>query len=114
MTSTDYWEECIADAADECGLSMSKEQLLLIAKAVEGAHENYGMAFYSPPDGDRIAGVDREWKRKYDALQAEFDKYRNNANTAVRQALGQHHDTPVSIGEHGEVTRHGGRSERIQ
>ena len=39
-----YWEECIGIAADECGLSLTDEQIKYIASSVEGAHENYGMA----------------------------------------------------------------------
>lgn len=41
----DYWEECISIAADECGLTLTKEQLACLAESVEGGHENYGMAF---------------------------------------------------------------------
>lgn len=41
----DYWKECISIAADECGLSLTDEQLECIAGAVEGGYENYGMAF---------------------------------------------------------------------
>ena len=114
MTTTDYWAECISDAAGECDITLTSEQLNLMARAVEGAHENYGMAFYSPPASDRVADVERGWKRRYEALQVEYDKFRGNANTAVKQALGQYSDAQISIGEHGEVTRHGGRSERIQ
>jgi hypothetical protein len=47
-------------------------------------------------------------------LQSEYDEYRNNAETAVKRALRQHGDAHVTIGEHGEVTRHGGRMEIIQ
>lgn len=50
MNSTiDYWKECISIAADECDLSLTKEQLDYLASSVEGGHDNYGMAFYSPP-----------------------------------------------------------------
>lgn len=44
----DYWKECISIAADECDLSLTKEQLDYLASSVEGGHDNYGMAFYSP------------------------------------------------------------------
>ena len=40
-----YWEECIAEALDDADLKASKEQIQNIAGWVEGAHENYGMAF---------------------------------------------------------------------
>lgn len=49
MTKNDYWAECIAIAAEECGAVLTNEQRAYIADAVEGAHESYGMAFYQPP-----------------------------------------------------------------
>ena len=111
---TDYWKECISSAAEECSLILTDEQLSCLADGVEGGHEHYGMAFYSPPASDRIADINRDWEAKHKALQKDFDKYRGNAETAVKQALKQRHDANVSIGEHGEVTRWGGRIERIQ
>lgn len=114
MTDLDYWEECISQATDDCDLTLTSEQLTCLAGAVSGGHEHYGMAFYSPPDSDRYADIEREWQQKYKTLKAEFDAYRGNAETAVKQALRQHRDDNVSIGEYGEVLRHGGRTERIQ
>lgn len=114
MEDLDFWKECISIAADECELSMTPEQLECLAGSVSGGHENYGMAFYSPPDSDRYDDIEREAKSKLKALQAEFDAYRNNAESAVKQALRQRHDESVSIGDHGEVFRHGGRTEQIQ
>ena len=111
---TDYWRECIANAAEECGLTLTAEQLDALAAGVEMGHEHYGMAFYSPPASDRLAVIEREWKAKHDALQAEFSAYRDNAETAVKRALRQHHKANVSIEKHGEVLRHGGRTEQIQ
>ena len=72
------------------------------------------MAFYSPPASDRLSDIEREWKAKNAALQREFDAYRGNAETAVRKALKQYDDANVSIGEHGEVFKHGGRTVQIQ
>lgn len=39
-----YWETTISEAAEECGLDLTPEQLDTLASWVEGAHENYGMA----------------------------------------------------------------------
>jgi len=115
MSNTiDYWKECISIAAEECELTLTDEQLEYIAGAAEGGHECYGMAFYSPPASDRYNDIEREWKEKYNRLQAEFDKYRGNAETAVKKALRQYHDATVSIGAHGEVLRHDGRTTIIQ
>lgn len=113
-TQRDYWKECISIAADECELTLTPKQLEYLASSAEGGHEHYGMAFYSPPPSERLNEIEKEWKNKLKALQSEFDAYRGNAETAVRKALRQHRDEQVSIGEHGEVLRHGGRTERIQ
>lgn len=110
----DYYAECVESAADEVGLKLTPEQTKYIGEAVEGAVENVGMAFYSPPASDRYAQIEREWEAKYKALEKEFDQYRDNAETAVKVALRQHREAHVSIGEHGEVRRYDGRSDRIQ
>jgi hypothetical protein len=110
---TNYWIECVSIGAEECGASLTADQIEQIAASVQGGHENYGMAFYSPPSSDRLTQIESEWKSRYKELEREFEKYRSNAETAVKRALRQHSDANVSIGEYGEVTRHEGRSERI-
>lgn len=110
----DYWKECISIAADECSLSLTSEQLDCLASSAEAGHEHYGMAFYSPPWSERLSDIEDAHKARYKRLEAEFEKYRNNAETAVKQALRQHSDAQVTIGEHGEVLRHGGRTVQIQ
>jgi len=114
MTTTDFWKECISIAAEECGLVITDEQLAVIAESVEGGHENYGMAFYSPPDHERVDDIEKEWKAKLKAKDKEMETYRNNAETAIKKALNQYTDASVSIGEYGEVLRHGGRTVQIQ
>ncbi len=113
-SQADYWEECICEAADGCGLSLSQEQRECLAAAAQSAHENYGMAFYSPPASDRISDIESAWKERLRALRAEFDDYRRDAECAVKQALRVHRDDSVTIGPDGEVLRHCGDTERIQ
>ena len=110
----EYWRECIALAADEAGVDLTSAQIDVLAEGVQGGHENYGLAFYSPPASDRLDAIEREWKGKHDALKAEFDRYVSNAETAVKKALGRHADDNVGIGEHGEVRLYDGRCDRIQ
>lgn len=115
----DYWEETLSCAFDEAGIydawsGLTSEQRREIAEGCHGAHENYGMAFYSPPSSDRYNQIEREWKAKYEALKREFETYRGDAETAVKQALNQHRDAEISIGKHGEVVRYGGRRTVIQ
>ncbi len=54
----DYWEECISDAADECNLVLTEEQIKYIADSVCVAHENYGMYM----GYDRISLPEKEAK----------------------------------------------------
>lgn len=114
MSDIDYWKECISIAAEECDLTLTVEQLEYLADSASKGREYYGMAFYSPPPSERLNEVEREWKRKLDALQAKFDAYRDDAETAVKRALRQHSDSSVSIGKYGEVLRHDGRTTQIQ
>ena len=58
--------------------------------------------------------IEKEWKEKLKAKDQELERYRANAETAVKRALRQHSDANVSIGEYGEVTRYDGRAMRLQ
>lgn len=69
MTPKEYWKECILDAASECGASLTDEQAAWIGEAVQGASENYGMAFYQPD-----SPYPSEIKKLEAALKAERDK----------------------------------------
>ena len=113
MNKRDYWMECISQATEECGANLTPEQLECLAHAAEIGHEYYGMAFYSPPDSDRLDDIEREWKARFKDLQAEFDAYKGSAETAVKRALRQHSDANVGIGRDGEVFRYDGRIERL-
>ncbi len=113
-SKSDYYAECVNDAADDIGLKLTADQAKELGEAIEIAVDNVGMAFYSPPSSDRYTQIEREWEAKYKALQKEFEDYRGNAETAVKLALRQRSDVHVSIGENGEVRRYDGRSDRIQ
>ncbi|WP_017903564.1 hypothetical protein [Pseudomonas asplenii] len=109
----DYYAEGLAEAFEEHGITATHEQITAVASDIVIWVENQGMAFYEPPASDRLNDIEREWRGKLDALQREYDAYRTNAETAVRRALRQHSDTNVSIEKHGEVYRHGGRTEQL-
>lgn len=121
MDRRDYYVECLDCAFDEAGADayalwrgLTDDQRRAIGYTIEGGAENVGMAFYQPPPSDRYNQAEREWKLKYERLEREFEAYRGDAETAVKQALRQHHDARISIGKHGEVRKHDGRSDRIQ
>ncbi len=41
----EYWKECISEAFDEAKIVATPEQIAEVAECVEGAHDNYGMAY---------------------------------------------------------------------
>ena len=50
----DYWTECVEAAFEEAAISATPEQVEAVAGAVEVSHDNYGMAFYTPPSGEHL------------------------------------------------------------
>lgn len=87
MSPRDYWRECLSAAADEAGQAIPDDLLDHLAESCVGAHDNYGMAFYSPPPSDRLNEIEREWRQKCERLEAEFERYRAGAEKAIKRAL---------------------------
>lgn len=114
MTNLEYWRECIIATADDCDISLTEREVDDLAEGVNGGYENHGLAFHSPSSDRGPSPEALEWKSKFERLQAEFDTYRNNAETAVKKALDQYPSSQVSIEENGDVYRIGGRTEQIQ
>lgn len=109
--ANDYWADAFMETLEALGMShvfeaMTKEQLSEAGQSLAVYHENYGMAFYSPPPSDRINSIEREWKEKYEALRKEFEVYERNAEKAVIRIAKLPSYASVSIGKYGEVTRH--------
>ena len=75
MTRDEYWVECVSIALNDAGISASREQILEIAGAVQGCHENIGMSF-----GDDVASANwcasqrREVDDAKKALRHEVEK----------------------------------------
>ena len=44
----DLWQDVVAEAFEEYGINASNDQLRSVAKDVQGAHENWDMAFPVP------------------------------------------------------------------
>jgi DnaJ-class molecular chaperone len=40
----DYWKECISEALDDIGVSLTDGQITALGSWIEGAHENHGTA----------------------------------------------------------------------
>ena len=66
-----YWHEAVACALDEAGVTATDEQIDAIAKDMEGAHENIGLAFHVP-ENPLIREVS-ELERKVKAARDEGD-----------------------------------------
>lgn len=113
MKHADYWADTISEAACECGAKLTAEQLSCIASAVEISHDNYGMAFYSPPDSDRYGDIEREWKQKLADAEKEHQIYATAAENAMKRALRLRLDDHIAIRTSGEVLRFGGRIEQV-
>lgn len=113
-TKADYYAEYLSDCFHDFDIKVSAEQLKEIAEGIVIAVDCESQAFHTPPNSDFYAELDREWKRKYDILKEQFDKYTSNAETAIKKALRQPQDACVDIGKYGEVTRYDGRSTQIQ
>ena len=114
LSTKTIWNDCIGEAADECDLKLTPEQLNCLA--VPQKSDTNTMAWRSTRrhGATSMGDIEREATDKLNRLQAEFDAYRNDAETAVKRALRQYDDAQVTIGKRGEVLRHGGRTERIQ
>ena len=45
---SDYWEECVGNALEDCGITATPEQVKAVGESVRVGHECYGQAFHSP------------------------------------------------------------------
>ena len=54
-----YWEESLCNALDECGATLTKEQVAIVTKHLEDAYENIDLAFPRPTFNPERAEADR-------------------------------------------------------
>lgn len=68
-----YWQECVSQSLDEHGVTATTEQVVEIAKDIEGAHECHGMAHYVPenPLMREVEELTRKLKRERDKTVCE-------------------------------------------
>ena len=99
----DYWIECVSQSAEDCGAILTKEQIAAIAADVQSGHENYGLAFYSPPASDRVDAIEEKWSKRCDELRKELAEYQAGALKAVRRAYRMHSDANIAIHKNGDV-----------
>lgn len=82
-----YWRESVSIALDEAGIAATREQIDEVAHSVQGSHENYGQAFYSPPASDRIADIEREFRKKLEAKDDEMLKREKRADDRAEDLI---------------------------
>jgi hypothetical protein len=88
-----YWEDCISEAADECGLVMTNKQLMFMVSAVEGSHKNYGLATGRDCIPDPRDTEIKELKQKYEkeleykekGFEANIRKWEDHSHTLKRR-----------------------------
>ena len=117
MSRAEYYEEAFCIAMEEAGCwnlveQMTAEQRAEVGASIAGSVENSDQAFYTPPSTDRTSAIEREKESKYSALEAEYQRYRDNAEGHLKRILRVHRDDSVSINSDG-IYRHGGRTDRI-
>jgi len=90
----DYWKECISESFDDVGIVATEEQIKTVASWVEGAHENYGMAFghdciSNPknPKNTEIENIKKEHKEEIKRLEDQIHTYRKSVSTRRKVPL---------------------------
>lgn len=61
---SEYWDECISEACEDAGVKATAEQVGIIASWVQGAHENYGMAYGHDCIGNPLDDENKRLKRE--------------------------------------------------
>jgi hypothetical protein len=99
----DYWEECIAEALEAEGVSATPEQIRNIAGWVEGAHENYGMAYGHDCIPNPLSADVSELKRQLAKIEDTHERQLHGIKAGVAQRRGVD-ITDVTIEDDGHVT----------
>ena len=68
-----YWKECIETAFNEAGIKATPEQIKSVVECVDGAHENYSMAYPVPesPYKRELEETKKELKREKEKTVCE-------------------------------------------
>lgn len=73
--SDEYWEETVAIALSEEGISATKEQIENIAASVRVSHENYGMARGNDCIPNPLSHENQELRRELEAERKKVTCY---------------------------------------
>lgn len=82
-----YWEECIRIAFEDAKIEATEEQIDIVVEAVEGAHENYGMACGHDAIPNPLEAEVSNLKKKVEHAQRETAEVESDfrKNVAMRR-----------------------------
>lgn len=80
----DIWEDTIAEAAEECSLTLTPEQL---ATAVAGIHDNWDLVHYTPPASDHYEYERRQLEQRHKQELAEKERYANEFRRDAEETI---------------------------
>lgn len=109
----DYWHECIAESFDDAGITATEEQIKTVASWVEGAHENYGMAFGHDCIPNPMETEVNELKKKIEKLEQSHETQLSGIRSGIARRRGVD-ISDVYIEPNGDVTYNVGYSNRRQ
>lgn len=88
MKHVEIWEETISEAAEECNLQLTAEQLSSLADAVAGTHDNFDLVHYTPSISDHYESERRKateaHKRELEELEHRRQTEQDNATEYAR------------------------------
>ena len=99
----DYWNECIEEAFEDAGITATKDQVDTVASWVEGAHDNYGMAYghdcIPNPMLSEVEKIKREMVKQQESHERQLNGIRKGVARRRNVDIGG-----VLISDSGEVT----------
>lgn len=100
----EYWLESLNDALERVNSfhCISASQKADVAKSLEVSHDNYGMAFYSPPSSDMHNRETDKLKQRIKELEQQLHDANLNfkKNVAMRRNCDPY---DVTLGENGHA-----------
>jgi len=98
MSVKDLWVDVIANAAEECGAKLTREQEEYIADAAQGMHDNYDLVEYNPGWAGRFAVLQDETEEQHEREIHEMDQ-------VIRRAYKLYDDDRYEIDYDGYIRR---------
>lgn len=102
---SDYWQEVLSNSAEENGISLSEEQVVAIARDIELAHDQYGMAFGHDCIPNPLMGENDRLRRAL-TIEQSLVHCEECAGTGRNVTYGPHHSADTQCWKcHGKGKR---------